>query len=485
MTALDRTALATASDTAASGDSNTLDTSFVSSVVRSHGLLVALGACVVVAAVSLLAPATLGYDAWGWLVWGRELREFTLDTTGGPSWKPLPAIIAAPLSLAGDATPVLWMFVARLTGLMVVLGAFRLAHRAGGWLAGICAVGLLLPTPDAESRFVRLLLEGHTAPAEAALAVWSIERALCGRHRTALYLLLLLALLRPEAWPFLMLYGAWAWQREPSTRRLVVAAGFLVPVMWFGADWWGSGSAWHGAATAQVVDGDNSARLGAALMRVGELVVVPVWALAAIAVAVSVRRREHELWRISVVAAGWSAVVVGMCALFGYAALSRFLLPTGVLVCAVAGVGIARVVQSAKNKRVRALAALAVATLTLGFAWGRLTAFDTVESVRTRARLEDDAERVVERAGGASAVLACGTLAIDRSGLPNAVVPALAWKFHVPLARVRSSFDGPPGVVVARTGTFRDSVLSALGPPAVRELARSEFWAVYALGCDG
>jgi hypothetical protein len=453
--------------------------------LRAHGLLVAVVICSAIATVSLLTPATLGYDAWSWLVWGRELRHFTLDTTGGPSWKPLPAIIAAPLSFAGDATPVLWLLVARVAGLMVVLGVFRLARRAGGWIAGVAAVALLLPTPDGEARFVRLLLEGHTAPAEAALAVWSIERAVNGRHRAALSLVLLLALLRPEAWPFLLLYGAWAWRHEASTRRLVGAAAVLVPVMWFGADWWGSGNAWHGAAIAQVVDGDNSSRFGAALTRAGELVVVPVWALAAVAVATAIRRREHELALVAAAAVIWSMVVVGMCALFGYAALSRFLLPTVALVCVLAGVGMARALAAIRRNSRRALAALAIVALTIGFAWGRLSSFDTVESVRERARLEDDAERAVEQAGGRTAVLACGPIAIDRAGLPNAVVTALAWKLHVPLARVRSSLTGLPGVVVARTNSFQDLTLAMSEPPSVRMLARSSYWAVYTLGCDG
>lgn len=452
---------------------------------QSRGLFIAVIVCVALASVSLLAPATLGYDAWGWLVWGRELRHFTLDTTGGPSWKPLPAFVAAPLTYAGEATPVLWLLVARVAGSMVVLGVFRLARRSGGWVAGVCAVVLLLPTPDGEARFVRLLLEGHTAPAEAALAVWSIERAVSGRHRAALFLLLLLALLRPEAWPFLLAYGAWAWRRELTTRSLIVAAAVLVPLLWFGADWWGSGSAWHGASVAQVVAGDGSSRLGAALTRVGELVVIPVWFLAGAAAAVGVRRRarERELVLLAAAAIAWSAVVVGMCTLFGYAALSRFLLPTVALVCVLAGVSIARVLAAIGDDRWRAAAALAIASLTIGFAWGRLTSFDTVESVRERARLEADAERVVERAGGRVAVLACGPIAIDRSGLPNAVVPALAWKLHVPLARVRSTLPGPSGVVIARTNTFQDLVLAS-EPPSITSLARARDWAAYSVGCD-
>ena len=58
-------------------------------------------------------PATLAYDPWAWLVWGREIGHLDLDTTGGPSWKPLPVVITTPLAVLGDLAPTLWLVVAR------------------------------------------------------------------------------------------------------------------------------------------------------------------------------------------------------------------------------------------------------------------------------------------------------------------------------------------------------------------------------------
>ena len=53
---------------------------------RHTGLVV--GGCVALSALALLLPATLAYDPWAWLTWGREIAHLDLDTTGGPSWKP-------------------------------------------------------------------------------------------------------------------------------------------------------------------------------------------------------------------------------------------------------------------------------------------------------------------------------------------------------------------------------------------------------------
>ena len=65
----------------------------------------ALGVALLAGAASLALPSTLGYDAWAWTVWGRELAHLDLATTAGPSFKPLPVLALAPLSVLGAATP--------------------------------------------------------------------------------------------------------------------------------------------------------------------------------------------------------------------------------------------------------------------------------------------------------------------------------------------------------------------------------------------
>jgi hypothetical protein len=83
--------------------------------------------------VSLLLPSEPSYDPVAWVVWGRELVHLNLDTTCGPSWKPLPLVftaLVAPLrEIDRDLPPMLWMVVARAGALPAAVMAFRLASR--------------------------------------------------------------------------------------------------------------------------------------------------------------------------------------------------------------------------------------------------------------------------------------------------------------------------------------------------------------------
>src|SRR3954451_3926880 len=97
---------------------------------------VVLGACLALGALSLLAPSVPTTDPWGWIVWGRQIVHLRLDTVAGPpSWKPLPVLVTAPLSLLGAAAPAAWLAVARAGGALALYFAYRVASRAGGWAA--------------------------------------------------------------------------------------------------------------------------------------------------------------------------------------------------------------------------------------------------------------------------------------------------------------------------------------------------------------
>ena len=90
-------------------------------------------------------------------------------------------------------------------------------------------------------QFVRDSMLGNSEAMLVALALWAFERHLDGRRDHALYLGFAAALLRPEAWPFLGLYGLWLWFRDPELRLRIAAIGVAVPVLWFGPELWGSG----------------------------------------------------------------------------------------------------------------------------------------------------------------------------------------------------------------------------------------------------
>jgi hypothetical protein len=173
--------------------------------VLRHPLPWALLGCVVIAALTLLAPAAPTYDPWAWVIWGREIAHLDLNTGFGPSWKPLPVALTTVFSLFGHAAPDLWMVAARAGALAGALFAFRLARRLGGTPAGIVAAAALLFAPW----YLRSAALGNSEGLQVAFALAAVDCALAGRRVPAFLLALGLGLLRPEAWLFIAAYGAW------------------------------------------------------------------------------------------------------------------------------------------------------------------------------------------------------------------------------------------------------------------------------------
>jgi hypothetical protein len=444
-----------------------------------------VGVCVALSALSLLVPAAVTYDAWAWLTWGREVAHLDLVTAGGPSWKPLPVMVTMVLSLFGDAAPALWLVVARTGALLALAAAFVLGRRLAGRVAGALAAVLLVLTPDREARFTRLLAEGHTGPLEAALFLWAIERLLAGRHTAAWWLGVALALLRPEAWPFLLVYGVWLWRHDPARRRIIGATAILVPVLWFGGDAWGSGDPLRGADLAQVAEGDGQVRLEYAAKRVARCVIAPVWVLAGFAVVAAWRRRDRVPALLAGLAGGWALIVVAMSVVLRYAALSRFLLPVAALACVLAGAGAVWAVRSVPMSW-RPLAMAALGLVLVGFSAPRVGGLgETLAYGSDRVYFEHDIDTAITDAGGPQALRACGgRVAVDHSGQANAIRTALAWKLDLPLSAVTGApATATPAAEVTRRGTARHRQLERLRDQEARPLGESEEWVIYGLGC--
>jgi hypothetical protein len=111
-------------------------------------LLVVAGS-LALAAASLLLVRALSYDAWGWLIWGRELvGRLPLDTNGYPTWKPLTGLVAVPVAPLGIAAPLLWLTIARFGAVLSVVLAFHLGRRVAGVWAGALAAASLVLMPE-------------------------------------------------------------------------------------------------------------------------------------------------------------------------------------------------------------------------------------------------------------------------------------------------------------------------------------------------
>ena len=206
-----------------------------------------VAACVALAFASLALPSEPSFDPWAWIVWGRELLLLDLDTTGGPSWKPLPVLFTAafaPFSLIDEGLPAaLWLVVARTGALLSIVLAFRVARRlAGGsrWVgigAGAVAAVALAFAPQ----WLRYAAHGNEVPMAVALMLWGVERHLDGRRAQALVSVFLACLLRPEVFPFLAIYAVWLWRADPALRRLTAGLAVGLPLLWLVPDWIGSG----------------------------------------------------------------------------------------------------------------------------------------------------------------------------------------------------------------------------------------------------
>ncbi len=228
-----------------------------------HGVQMAwiLAGCLLVAGLSLLFPSTPTYDPWAWILWGDEIARLDLVTEGGPSWKPLPILFTTPFSLLGhDVAPYLWLWVARAGGLLACAMAYRLAYRlVGGRVYGVLAGVSAFAALFASNKYVRDAALGNSEPILAAVVLWAFERHLDGRRDHALYLGVAAALLRPEAWPFLALYGLYLWFAEPRLRLRMAGFAALIPALWFLPEWWGAGDPFRAGSRANAPNPGSAA----------------------------------------------------------------------------------------------------------------------------------------------------------------------------------------------------------------------------------
>jgi hypothetical protein len=407
-------------------------------------------AAVALAALSLLLPWALAFDPQAWVVWGRDAGRLELDTSGGPSWKPLPVVATTPFSFLGDPAPALWLVVARAGGLLALAGAWALAARLGGWVAGAGAAAVMAFSPW----WLFNTALGNSEGLLAASALWAVVAHLAGHRRAALALGTAAALLRPEVWPFLGLYGLWLWREEPGARAALVAAGVAVPALWLGPDLLGIGGALSASRAARGEPSIGSAALEdvpglAVLADAVSLLTVPA-AVAAVAATIAGPRLARVL---AAGAAAWIAIVAVM-AQAGYAGNPRYLVAAMAFGCVLAGAGavglgativrrragfpmiIPRVRRAVARGSVAAAVVLVVlvAVITAG------DLLDQLSDVGARADRREALPDLVAAAGGRDALVGCAPVRTA----PD-VRPLVAWELDISMLGI----DRPPEPPVA------------------------------------
>ena len=388
--------------------------------------------------VLLVAPAP-SYDPWAWLLWGREVASGTLSTTDGPAFKPLPVAVCALLSVLGGAAPVAWVVIARTGTVLAVVLGFRLGRRLGGSVAAglAAAVGVALC-----GGLLRYTAAGAEPGWVIALALAGVQAWRAGRFRAALACGVACALLRVEAWPFLLAAGVVLWRRRPQDRWLLGACAAAIPALWLVPELIGSGDLLRSGARARVPNPGQPALADVpALAALREAAALPLWPLWIGAVAALRIPAARPL-----LAAGlaWIALVAAM-AQAGFSGEPRYALPGAALVAIAGAAGLTRVPRP-----------LLVLVLVVAAAPKLADLPDLRRDQAWQRALAADLRTVIARAGGREAVLACG-----RPYVGELRGPLLA--YHLDVEKRRVGFVPRPPGTEFRSRLERDAPVE---PPA-------------------
>jgi hypothetical protein len=443
-----------------------------------------LAAALVLAAGSLALPFWPVYDPWAWLVWGRELLGGGFETAAGPSWKPLPVLVDAPLSLLGDAAPKAWLLVARSGWFAAALLAGLLAARLSGegtgrwrWAAAAVAAGSVALTGDAFTPPLRQFTGGLSEPLLVALVLGAVWAALDERPGLALGLGTAAALMRPECWPFLALFAYISARERPELRPAAVTVAILVPLAWFVPDIVGAGNPLEGSQTARGAD-IEPLDFFAVLWRMLAAPLAAAW----LGLALLLWRERAGLDRpLAILGAGAAAwiLLVAVMAIAGFAGLPRFLAPATALVAVLGGVGLARTAAAASlpgsagpfnryadqksggppSWLLRGLVVAALVLAVAGFGWRAAQIPGDLEVVERQKRSLDQLFDLVD-ATGEDTLLACQ----DHVRMTRVrEQTALAWKLDEPIASVPIRRKPRYGVALSTKPLAGGTVIASAG----------------------
>jgi hypothetical protein len=298
-------------------------------------------------------------------------------------------------------------------------------------------------------------------------------------------------LMRPEAWPFLLAYGAWLFWKQPRMRIWVVLGLVAQPVGWFGPPWISTGEALMAATHAQEFNGHLGTNWLATIVN-RALTLQPVMALGFAGGAVALTLwRERDRYTLTLAAAtlAWWLIVIAETGR-GYPGLQRFLLPAAATACVLAGVGVVRVaavlgqlISKAAGRVEFALVATAVAIVVF-VAGGYLSLGQRVKFVRiqqvqaanTRLYL-NELDVAVRKLGGTRKLLPCRASVVT---VNHTMQPELAWELGTTLAPVQSRLRRPGVAFVAEWRPFSGGLLPpAPGLEPHRFLGKFGVWRVY------
>ncbi len=367
------------------------------------------------------------YDAYGWLVWGRQAAHLHLNTDAAPSWKPLTFLFTFPYALlAGRGALWLWMVTDVAAALAGAVFAGRIAYRltgprpehryapiAAAMFAGAGVLGIV--------GYWHLILIAAADAMVVTLCLAAIDRQLAGCPRQAWLLLVLAALGRPEAWPLAVLYGLWAWRSIPSMRALVAIGLVLIPTLWFGVpaltsrSWFVSGDVASDCACVPRVNA-----LSRVLNGFLGLYELPMKLAVLFALVFAVARRERSWLLLAAAALVWLVVEI-VFAFHGWSGNQRYLFTPAAVLIVLGGAAVGRVLARPPRQLLllRWAAPLAVIALVVALVpharFRARLAHNGIILGRTWARQINRLQSVIVKEGGPKRILACGQAVTELS----------------------------------------------------------------------
>lgn len=476
---------------------------------RSAAVRFGAGIAALAAALWLLAGRGLvNYDTLYTLVWGRQIAQGQapeIDVALAPTPHPLATlagVLAAPLSLAGDAgvhgEPAQAATIALAFVSLALLGWVVYALGSAWfdpWVGVLAAAIVLTRRP--------VLDFGARAYVDIPYLVLVLGALLVETRRPragvpVLALLAVAGLIRPEAWLFSAAYLAYlcvAGERDRRRLMRLAALAASAPLIWALADWALAGSPLHSLTgtrdTAQTlgrVTGLDDVPLTAP-RRLGEILREPVLLGAAGGLAFAWLWLRERV-RLAVGAGALALLAFVVLAAAGLPILARYLLlpaAIGAILCGAGAFGWRSLPRGDPRRRPWAWFGLVTLAALLAFVPAQVERIDGLrDALRIQDGIQDDLRALVREPPGA---LGAGCLP---AGVPNhRPVPLLALWMKVRPEDVvslqartiaRGSYARPATPQVARDYVLdrrdRDRAIPP-PPPGFNLVEGNESWQVY------
>jgi hypothetical protein len=382
---------------------------------------VVIGVIAVAIAWIELTDTRPAYDAFGWLVWGRQVLHWNLNTDGAPSWKPLTFLFTLPYALAGPNPQVwLWLLTSTAGALASSVFAARIAFRLTGpsprrpWAAPAAAAFAAIAVLGI-SGYSELVLIANSDPLVVTLCLAAIDSHLSGRPRLAFVLLMLVALGRPEGWVFAGLYAIWMVRARSASIIVAVLGLAFIPLAWFlipaltSHSWFISGDLAMNSVRAL-----HGNKVVGVLSRFRGLYEWPMQVAVVYTLVLTVVRRDRVWLTLAGSALLWVAIEIAL-AVHGWSAVPRYLMePAAVLIVLTAGAIGWTLANSADRAGLLvrwappvAFAALVVALVPIARSRARV-AHGELHQARHAALAFHRLEDVIRAEGGARRIRTCG-----------------------------------------------------------------------------